>query len=735
MSSRRRRVRRALRSRRPSGMVENGIIVSDKPRAECSYKEIYPDLDVTKPLGLYWGSNSGGTGRNVDSATKGKAIIKIHGGVSAVDGRTDGRTDDRTMVNGDMNRRRFRVIPPIQPPQYVERTLKEVGYCELEEFHMPDAYIRTFAALNEPVLDDHELAEVANERHGSIIRVEYDMDEQDDQFLNDMNTRRLTLDGSHGISKEMFEITMTLLESEWFKLERLMPARKKLTVPDELADSDDQKCIICDDSECDNSNAIVFCDGCDIAVHQECYGVPFIPEGQWLCRQCSISRHSRASCMFCPNKSGAFKQTDTLHWAHVLCALWIPETAIANQVYMEPIVGIENIPKGRWKLNCIICRQKVGACIQCANKNCFQAFHPTCARKARLCMRMIGGIPGALHDPGNMLAFCEKHTPEDYNLDVSAHVRAAQLHYREFSGGISRTAHTITQTKIVKKRSKSSKPWLTEQGTPVIPDMTVRKITNIMSRFAIWHKREYLNEISRYWALKRQLKGGAALNKRLQVALDTEQKETLTDDQVKDRLGQYHQMLKKLGILRKEASNVRERERIKLELTHVDQQTMDLVYFPEHRLITTIWTELISQDHHQSNVLSRISSGKITIDVVEQNVINRQYLTLDEFADAVRRLFNGYLELYKDCGPERDAVFQLAQNTERTICEARVKIDSLPRDETGLPDFKAFHPKGLSVEDEEWIGARLARELELSDLDSDDPVPPRKKPRRGNRPK
>lgn len=60
--------------------------------------------------------------------------------------------------------------------------------------------------------------------------------------------------------------------------------------------------------------------------------------------------HPLQSCIFCPNEGGAFKQTTLGDWAHLLCAIWIPETRVANEVFMEPITGSNKIPKQRWKL-------------------------------------------------------------------------------------------------------------------------------------------------------------------------------------------------------------------------------------------------------------------------------------------------------------------------------------------------------------------------------------------------
>ena len=52
-------------------------------------------------------------------------------------------------------------------------------------------------------------------------------------------------------------------------------------------------------------------------------------------------------CELCPHKDGALKRTDNGGWAHVVCALYIPEVQFANVSTMEPIV-LQSVPHDRY---------------------------------------------------------------------------------------------------------------------------------------------------------------------------------------------------------------------------------------------------------------------------------------------------------------------------------------------------------------------------------------------------
>lgn len=100
-------------------------------------------------------------------------------------------------------------------------------------------------------------------------------------------------------------------------------------------------CCVCSDERGWPENPLVYCDGqnCTVAVHQACYGIVTVPTGPWYCRKCeSQERSARVRCELCPSRDGALKRTDTQSWAHVVCALYIPEVRFGNVTTMEPII-------------------------------------------------------------------------------------------------------------------------------------------------------------------------------------------------------------------------------------------------------------------------------------------------------------------------------------------------------------------------------------------------------------
>ncbi|KAK7925170.1 hypothetical protein WMY93_007480 [Mugilogobius chulae] len=151
---------------------------------------------------------------------------------------------------------------------------------------------------------------------------------------------------------------------------------------------EDVVCDVCRSPEGEDGNEMVFCDKCNVCVHQACYGILKVPQGNWLCRTCALGVQPK--CLLCPKRGGALKPTRSgTKWVHVSCALWIPEVSIGCPEKMEPITKVSHIPSSRWALSCSLCREHTGTCIQCSMPSCIVAFHVTCAFDHGLEMRTI----------------------------------------------------------------------------------------------------------------------------------------------------------------------------------------------------------------------------------------------------------------------------------------------------------------------------------------------------------
>ncbi|KAK9501142.1 hypothetical protein O3M35_002238 [Rhynocoris fuscipes] len=215
-------------------------------------------------------------------------------------------------------------------------------------------------------------------------------------------------------------------------------------------------CCVCSDDRGWTENPLVYCDGpsCTVAVHQACYGIVTVPTGNWYCRKCeSQERSAKVKCELCPNKDGALKPTDNKAWAHVVCALYIPEVRFGNVTTMEPII-LEQIPQERYNKTCYICdensrtasRSTVGACMQCNKAGCRQTFHVTCAQA----MGLLCEEAGNYMDNVKYCGYCHHHYTK---IKKRGNVKVIPP-YRPIGANESPDGSPIKETEPVKATSK-----------------------------------------------------------------------------------------------------------------------------------------------------------------------------------------------------------------------------------------------------------------------------------------
>lgn len=473
--------------------------------------------------------------------------------------------------------------------QDILASLPKPSFRLLAEYNPPDAPPRPTAYYRFIDKSPDEMDE----------EVEYDMDEEDCAWLELMNAKRKG-DSSSEVQPDTFELLMDRLEKESYFCSQNSGKDMGPTI------DEDAVCCICSDGECENTNAILFCDMCNLAVHQECYGVPYIPEGQWLCRRCLQSPSRAVDCVLCPNKGGAFKQTDDNRWAHVVCALWIPEVCFANTVFLEPIDSIQNIPTARWKLTCSICKQKnAGACIQCHKNNCYVAFHVTCAQQAGLYMKMEAikeltstGVSTTVRKA----AYCLTHTPTDENGVSLSGVYISGEDDDSRSSLIKKPQNDA----IYREKMSKARKMLAEKRSvlPVvsIPTIPLDKLNKIASLINIPKRNQFIQRLLGYWTLKRSSRNGVPLLRRLQISYAGARKGNDLNDsdeqavKLKEELKYLQKLRQNLEKARLLVELIRKREKLKLEYIKVHQLIVETTFQPPSVLLTRVLSRLQAKD-------------------------------------------------------------------------------------------------------------------------------------------
>ncbi|KAI9892312.1 MAG: putative PHD type zinc finger protein with BAH domain-containing protein [Vezdaea aestivalis] len=173
------------------------------------------------------------------------------------------------------------------------------------------------------------------------------------------------------------------------------------------------------------------CRECRLAVHRSCYGVSSNrSSSKWICDTCANDKNPQVSnvyrCTLCPRSSREYKWIDQSkpnhkkkndkdkdkvdcerqlaaadfytkkqeelnrpinpreplkrtagnNWAHVTCAIFLPEIKFGNAQALEPLEGIGGIPAEYFGHDCDICLQKGGACMPC--QHCSTPMHVSC---------------------------------------------------------------------------------------------------------------------------------------------------------------------------------------------------------------------------------------------------------------------------------------------------------------------------------------------------------------------
>ncbi|SMN18222.1 similar to Saccharomyces cerevisiae YPR031W NTO1 Subunit of the NuA3 histone acetyltransferase complex that acetylates histone H3 [Maudiozyma saulgeensis] len=551
------------------------------------------------------------------------------------------------------------------------------------------------------------------------FKIQYDMDEQDFLFIKHLNEIYPDLN----LNELQFEALISILEYQWSYMQSHFP------IPAPPLASFDQLCSVCNTEETSTNN-IIFCDSCNVAVHQDCYGILFIPPGPWLCRPC-IQKNltlTKPYCCVCPEIGGPLKQTSCGTWVHVWCAVWVRELCFGNWHYLEPVEGIEKIPASRWRLVCSICKMKRGACIQCTNKSCFTAFHVSCAMKAGYQMTQLetGSLAEMALGNEKLECFCDKHS--DSIPDIENRIQEIRDEVWEIN-----TFAILDDNVTGKNHSPLDDTISNIRKFPTAPMIFVHQLQSVLSQLMINNNglRNISIDICKYWSLKRELNDGAPLfepNNSHVYSFDL-----LDEGQINDRLEFGKILSPDLASLQELSKLVYKRSNSLIEKVTNDRLIHDIIQNPDLFVLNSI----IIKKFVISDIFKQLKFS--LVDPKYKDVLRmceeRKFKKATDFYKAINQMFDEILEspdtsrvlgknIEKAQGILGVASGSLTNNNLKEMLEQDFSIyDSLNTKELEWNSFFALKTEGLS-DVEELDDSDKSR---LDDILSDKFVKPRTK--------
>lgn len=174
---------------------------------------------------------------------------------------------------------------------------------------------------------------------------------------------------------------------------------------------DGEICDICHYGYSEPGDMLVYCEKCNIPVHQSCYGIDTVPEGEWMCSVCKNNLcPTHVTCAICLKSGGAMHQTADHQWVHLICVFYTPELSLNLSGPEVLVEGLSLISKERAALCCSICKVSGGGCIQCSSRTCTTAYHPYCALKSGFILTSKEDGSGFQY-----VSYCKVHTEKKQN--------------------------------------------------------------------------------------------------------------------------------------------------------------------------------------------------------------------------------------------------------------------------------------------------------------------------------